>query len=486
MRLRHPAVPKGTAIGVREAARKYGVSWTLIGRWAALDKGAVLKPAAFKGDSVLIDEAWLQGRLRDYEPHRDNSARRRSLGRTLVEVRPLVAPSSPVMTNGHGVGLPLSSPQRVLITRPARAATPPNQGGAPIISSREWIERFYQEKARTKGGEIRPQTRETYDYTFYGPKLRVLENGRRRFEAFVGTFPTLPMEDPNALPGEASEARRQIQEWLHALRNARTGGEMAPRSKQQILHNLSTFYNWLKKNKGFKATAPDLTGLDLPVAAKVEAAFTQEEIRSLLALCRTHDEITIITLFAQVGCREGELCSLNPDHPGREKRTDQLCACCGPDRKRDAAMLTPGARGGGWVHAWGKPTKANENGKRVLYLPEESFAALRTHLALYQRMSWRAEPATEVRLRGFIRWICKQAGMYQPGKNTHAFRRAFEAEFLRNGGSELVMDELLGHRKVDMRSLYFNMPREDALEQAIKYTPRRFLQPEFPEIQGER
>ena len=120
------------------------------------------------------------------------------------------------------------------------------------------------------------------------------------------------------------------------------------------------------------------------------------------------------------------------------------------------------------------------NWERVLYIPQESFEALTKHLRLFKVMSLRGrrlnDGSGEIRLRDFVRGLAIQAGVYSPGKNTHAFRRAYEAEFLRNGGSELVMDELLGHHKVGMKSLYFNMPRDDALEAAIRFAPRRFLQ----------
>ena len=149
-------------------------------------------------------------------------------------------------------------------------------------------------------------------------------------------------------------------------------------------------------------------------------------------------------------------------------------------------MLTRNAAGGGWVHAFGKPTSTNKTGKRILYLPEESYQLLAKHLQLYGRMSLRAEPLTPKRLRDWLRKRAIDIGIYQVGENTHAFRRAFEAEFQRNGGKPMTMDILLGHAAKGMREGYFNLPNDEAMEEANRCAPRRFLQPELPGLQGAR
>ena len=444
MRIRHPKMAKGTPIGVREAARKYGMDPGLISRWAAKDKGAILKASSGPGDMALIDEAWLQGRLRDYEPHRDNAGRRRSLGRTLVDTRPAVSQATPAEVNGHS-------------KMTAIGDTAMKQGDTPILGTREWVERFYLEQARAMGGTIRADTKRNYDWAF-GLETTLnaghLNINRVLSKRFMAQFPTIPMD------------RRVVMEYFHGLINIRMlsngqraaeyGQPLSAGSKGTALRILCTFYSWLGREHGFKDMVPDFSHANLPAVKKGGLAFTQDEIRAMLALARDHSETTIILTFAQVACREGELCSLTESNL----------------HARDG--------GGGWARAFGKPTRANATGERVLYIPQESFEALSKHLRIFQVMTLQGSPLNDgkgtKRLRDFVRRLAIQAGVYAPGKNTHGFRRAYEAEFLRNGGSELVMDELLGHRKMDMRSLYFNEPMEDALEAANRYAPRRFLQ----------
>lgn len=470
MKLRISKPAPGTRWSIRETARLLNVSHTVI--MYQIRKKTIHADGA--GVDAVSAYEWAKG----YEPHRDN-AKRRVRARTIPQMQAAAQSNG----NGHArISGAHTLVERPLVSRGARANTG-SQGNSIDLSTREWVERFYLAKARAAGGQIAQATQESYDWAFgirtqFGPRgeLEIAALHPRRFFAM---FENLPME------------RRALAEYLQSLNNihvAKNGTRSANYGKplsagaKALAHRvLSTFYNWLHREHGLPEV--DMSHFELPARARGGPAFSQEEIRAMLALARDHSEQTIIMTFAQVGCREGELCSLSWHDPGRLKPSNPECRCCGPRRLRGAEMLTSGERGGGWVHAYGKPTRANEPGKRVLYIPSEAYEALSKHLRTYGVMSLRGarldDGAGEERLRSWIRWLAQQAGCYAPGKNTHAFRRAFEAEFLRNGGSELVMDELLGHRKVDMRSLYFNMPNSEALDQAIRYAPMRFLQQEM-------
>ncbi len=286
------------------------------------------------------------------------------------------------------------------------------------MDTAEWVEKFSKRK------EMSAASLSNYVWTF---------------KPFQRKFPTLPM------------SRQEILEYIRAL-------PVAPGSKVRAHVDISTLYNWLRRE--FSIHTPDLTHPDLPAAPKGGPALTQEQMAKSLRLARSHEEWTIIVALGQTGMREGELCSLSERDPRREGR-----------RKNGEPVVD----GKGWVVVYGKPTKANATGERVVYLPTETMEALQREIRLHGCLTLRGQPIGEIKLRDYMRRLFKRAGFYQLGMNTHAFRRAFEAEFLRNGGSELWMDELLGHRKVGMRSLYFNGPAEEALEQAEKYAPRRFL-----------
>ena len=425
----------------RETARQLGVDESVIRD--QIRTGKILADAA--GVDALSAYEW----YKTYEPHKDNAARRVK-ARTIPQMQANGNGNGRLALQGHTLLEKGSTPIK-------RGSTSTEKGSVPVLNTREWVEKFYLDQARAMGGAIRPQTKKSYDWTFgietelNAGHMEILKVLPLRF---VALFETVPLD------------RRIVMEYLHGLTNigrlnngkrrAMYGESLSAGAKALAHRCLATFYAWLGREHGYEEQVPDLTHTNLPAAAKGGLAFTQDEIRAMLALTREHSEYTIILTFAQVACREGELCSL------------------------ELSRLHAHEGGGGWTTAFGKPTRANLTGERVLYIPQESFEALTKHLRLFKVMSLQGrrlnDGSGEIRLRDFVRTLAIQAGVYSPGKNTHAFRRAYEAEFLRNGGSELVMDELLGHHKVGMKSLYFNMPRDDALEAAIRYAPRRFLQ----------
>lgn len=466
MRPRIAKPAQGTRWTIRETARLLNVGVSVI--HYQISKGKVKADAA--GVDALSAYEW----YKTYEPHKDNAARRVK-ARTI----PQMQAASTAHANGNGHGTTNAQGGHV-IAQPRKQTK-----GELVLSTREWVGRFYLDQARAKkAGNLNPKTKVGYDWTF-GIETRM---GNGQFEIlettpsrFVDKFETVPFD------------RRDILDYLHGLeavghhtngqRVKNYGQSLSAGSKGKAHRNLVTFYAWLGREFNRKDIVPDLTQSNLPPPKKGGPAFTQDEIRAMLALAHDHSEFTIVQALAQVGCREGELCSLAWDADGRSEPSSPPCACCGPNRRRGSEMLTPAEDGGGgWVHAYGKTTSANDTGKRVLYLPRETFEALSKHLRIYKVMSLRGrrlsgERDGEKALRDFVRLLAIRAGCYVPGKNTHGFRRAYEAEFQHNGGSALMMDELLGHRsKKDMRSLYYNAPHQYLMEAANRYAPRKFLQ----------
>ena len=453
MRPRGKRPTPGTGIGVREAAREYKVDDSVI-RYQ-VGKGIIKKVS-----DGMLDAASVWDWYTDYTPHTDNRSRRH---RTIPEL----AAASPATARTPVPGAALA-PRPVFHQAQAPASVYRQAAtGAPVLSTREWWGKFEGEQRRAMGGSIRFKTQESYDQTS---------------RKFIAKFPALPMDAPApALP----TARKAIIDWLAGLRNEKSGEKLGPTTVLWHLKILKAFYHWLHREYGY--AVPDLSRPSLPPENDVKEFFTTEEIRRLLRRVRNHDEYTFIVVMAQTGCRRGELCSLNPDDPRRIAWETGTCRCCGPQRRKGAEMLTPREGGGGWAHIYGKPTRVNLMGRRVIYLAEESFEALARHLRYNGRVSWNGQPLTEDRLSHWLNALTERTGMKRLGKNTHAFRRAFEGEFEANGGSVLMMNELLGHyTKKDMLSLYYNVADTRTLDAMCLYAPREFLRKDPPATGGIR
>lgn len=471
IRIREPEEPGGilTTNNAERKYKKYGASRSTIRGW--VERGEV-EVAKRENGAVWLVERSLRQRIQRHTAHRDNAGRK-VRGRTIPE---RMASTASSVATARASGRTLPERMAAVAWLDEAPATRADANGAPMLDTKEWLEKFYAYQARAMGGSIRESTKASYDWTFYG-------RGR-----FVDTFPVLPL-DPPPTPDRTvrPQARRTVLEYIHNLakyvqvegKGWRPMGTLSPAAKIIAKKNIASFYNWLGREYGY--LVPDFKHSDLPPANAEKQFFTQDELRALLAAARDRDEWTIILVSAQTALRRGELCSIDSDDQRRTASSNPPCNCCGPRRGKGVAMINEGANGAGWLHIYGKPTRANADGKRILYLPVEAHQALAAHLRLHGRMTWRGRQLDVTRLAYLIREIARKAGCHTFGKNTHAFRRAYEAEFQRNGGSGEYMDEILGHRKVSMSALYFNAAKAEILEQANKFAPRRFLQKELPQ-----
>ncbi|HUT02862.1 MAG TPA: site-specific integrase, partial [bacterium] len=88
---------------------------------------------------------------------------------------------------------------------------------------------------------------------------------------------------------------------------------------------------------------------------------------------------------------------------------------------------------------------------------------------------WLSEERRPMTLDGLKLTICKlcrRAGLKGPRRSAHTFRHTFATNWLRNGGGEFVLQQLLGHSTLTMTRRYVqSLNAEDAAAAHVKYSP---------------
>ena len=446
-RIRQAPKPGGVHDGVRAAGRYYNLEPSLISKWIKAGEVDLVAAGIVDGAPLPIDDASLRKRIATYTPNKDNKSRR-TRSRTIPEIQAARAVGA---TNGHSrvAGPGVGAPPAV----DARPATPAKFGGdLVLLNSSEWIAKFYDYQAKHHDrGELNQGTERGYDATI----------GR-----FARRFPTLPMD------------RKTIMDYIDGLKNIQKGGPLSDGSKRGHVRRINTMYRWLGREYGY--TIPDLTHTNLSDPRPNAVAIWTDEIRQVLDAVTDHTEYTLVLLLAQTGCRIGELCTIRPEclHPG-------------------------------WVDVCGKPTRNNLTGHRPLPIPEPAFGHLVRELKVYGELvmqtqtggprplaqapvptdsrrpidlrdpkTYRLQPHTWAvdAYKGQLNRLLVRAGVYRLGLGAHSFRRAYEGEFINNGGDSLLCRRIMGHfNKSDMDQLYLHRNIEQMVEYSAKYAPRGFL-----------
>jgi len=449
MRIRETIAPDG--ISAAAAARKYeryGLNRTTLRGWVDAGQIAVVREPAAPGDAKLLDDADIQRLMqKNYKPHADNKGRK-TRTRTVIDPAPTY---TPVPYQPYIGNTPQPTTPEPYNRQPVRAPA--------VQMTAHWVTEFVLDRKTRAGGELRPATAGGYK-TILG--------------RFQDHFEQLPLEDGNGPP----VARRIVLDYLLGLKTL-TGGPVDENTRHNHLRGITALYNWLKREHGFNS--PNLTDSGIMRHRGITAvAMYWDETREILRNgCRNASEYDLILLLAQTGCRISELHTIRP-----ETMKDHHCM------------------------VWGKPTKTNKSGQRPLAIPDEAWDRLMVHFDKYGELCWvdakgvphpLAGPMTEsgrgaINLRDEDTYIVqplpgakgrtttqinrmsKAAGVWVPGKTAHAFRRGYQAEFTRNGGSHSDMRLIMGHFELsDMDDLYTHSKIEDWVKAAREFAPRKFL-----------
>ena len=213
--------------------------------------------------------------------------------------------------------------------------------------------------------------------------------------------------------------------------------------------HLRTFFRWVVEEGGLEVSP--LERIPVPVdRADIVEPFTTEQVNSLLAAAKRsrharRDEALLLFLL-DTGVRASELCAL------RLSDVDM-------SQKRATVM--------------GKGHKS-----RPVYFGRTTARALWSYLKEDERtpedplfVSERGEALTRSGLLQLIERLGGEAQIRSARCSPHTFRHTFAVSFLRNGGNQFTLMQLLGHTNLQMTARYVKLAQADVENQHRQYSP---------------
>ncbi len=231
--------------------------------------------------------------------------------------------------------------------------------------------------------------------------------------------------------------------------NAQQTKPVKPRTVKDYHSCLRSLFNWIVAEGGL-ASSP-MVRIPAPVdRPDTIQPFTEAQVNALLAAAKksTHprrDEALLLLLF-DAGLRASELCAL---------------------RYRDMDMSAK------------KATVEGKGGKtRPVYFGRVAARALWQYLKEDGRepdepvfLSERGEALTRSGLAQLLQRLGAQAQIQAARCSPHTFRHTFAVSFLRGGGNQFTLMQLLGHTNIQMTAKYVKLAQADVENQHRQFSP---------------
>ena len=157
------------------------------------------------------------------------------------------------------------------------------------------------------------------------------------------------------------------------------------------------------------------------------------------------DRAILLTLF-DTGVRATELCNLLIDD--YEQKGGRLHVRHGKGNKSRYLWLGEASRKALWRYLADRPAAQ----------PEDPLFATRSN-----------QPLDRNNLRHMVERCARRAGV--KGATVHRFRHSFAINFLRNGGTVLELQRLLGHERMETLRIYVTLAESDLREAQQKASP---------------
>lgn len=236
--------------------------------------------------------------------------------------------------------------------------------------------------------------------------------------------------------------------------NPRMTRPTKPRTSKNYYGILRSFFNWCISEGELTQSPMDRISVPVDRADQVQP-FTEDQMRRLLAAAKKtlhpkRDE-AILLLLLDTGMRASELCEL---------------------KMRDVDLQN------GYLTVEGKGGKQrrlpfSRDTKRALYnyLNEADEREQNTAVFLSDRGTAAGEGLTRHGLRFLIIRIGKAAGIDGARCSPHTFRHTHAIEFLRAGGNQFTLQQILGHTHLAMTARYVAIAQADVEAQHRMFSP---------------
>ncbi len=217
--------------------------------------------------------------------------------------------------------------------------------------------------------------------------------------------------------------------------------ELAPSTVTSKVQSLLAFVRWLHEEEFI---ASDIAArVKKPKAPSLQKQpFTTEELRALLRASRSNPrDHAIVSILIDTGVRASELCMLRCE-----------------DVLLDQSLLLVHGKGGR---------------DRVVPLSAKCTRIVSKWMSRrdggYVFPSMQSDHLTRHSLYKIVRRIAGRAGVTDA--YCHRFRHTFALTYLRNGGSALVLQKLLGHSTLTMTTACVALTTDDLVEQHARSSP---------------
>lgn len=159
-----------------------------------------------------------------------------------------------------------------------------------------------------------------------------------------------------------------------------------------------------------------------------------------------HRDRAILLVLLDTGIRASELCDLRT--ADYDPKSGRLHIRHGKGDKSRFVWCGAAARKAVWRHLADRPAVQ----------PADPLFATRTN-----------QPLDRNNLRHMIESCAQRAGVF--GATVHKFRHTFAITFLRNGGTPLELQRLLGHERMDTLKIYVTLAESDLSEAQRRASP---------------
>jgi integrase/recombinase XerD len=265
---------------------------------------------------------------------------------------------------------------------------------------------------------------------------RTLEQYQWAIASFRASLDGAP--SAQALAALTPDAAR---EWSAALAAARS-----PASVRSAVRALKVFSHWLELEE--YASRDPLATVRLPNAP--EPLIVPLSGTHVAALMDAGNPLlrVAVAILADTGLRSAELCGL-----AVEDVLQGFLSVVGKGRRERLVPygVATGAEIDRWVARWRSfPVRR----------PDERLLLLRS-----------GAPLTTHRLGELMRRAGERLGIGGVRVSPHTLRHTFAIEFLRNGGGELALQKILGHKSLDMVKVYARLTDIDVLDAHVGASP---------------